>query len=225
MKLTRIVLPAQNLEALHDFYAVQMGLPATWLSSDELQIQVGWSRLVFARSRASHKSHYAFNVPRNQFADAKTWLARHVPVIKNEQGEDTFFADDWNADRAYFFDPDGNIAEIVARYTLDVDANTPFTAKSLMCVSEIGIASTGDAQRTVRELQTQFDLPVYSDVGNITFCPVGDEEGLFIVVREGREWFMSNGIIARPFPLEAQFQLADGVNHTLLYNRGSHESV
>jgi hypothetical protein len=39
-----------------------------------------------------------------------------------------------------------------------------------------------------------------------TFTAVGDENGLLIVVQQGREWYPRTGISAEPSPLEIRFE-------------------
>ena len=85
-----------------------------------------------------------------------------------------------------FYDADGNIAELIARHTSGNASQAPFGGQSLLNVSEIGIAAA-DVPRCVSHLKQQTGVSEYGTSGD-TFAPIGDEEGLFIVVSEGREW-------------------------------------
>ncbi len=62
-------------------------------------------------------SDFAFNIPENQFREAKAWLASRVEIAR-PNGSDEIFYDDWNAHAVYFPDPGGNLVEFIARHNL-----------------------------------------------------------------------------------------------------------
>ncbi len=201
MQIDTLELLAPDLATLHAFYAATFGLTAE-RTAGSLTIQVGTTRLSFAQAPAgwTERYHYAINIPENQFAAAKAWLAARVPLVAAD-GTDTFFSTDWNADLCYYLDPAGNIGELIARHTLDCASDTPFGPASLLAVSEIGLP-TPDVPATVAGLTARLGLASYGETGD-TFTPVGDEQGLFIVVRAGRIWFPDTGIPANPLPFTA----------------------
>ncbi len=90
----------------------------------------------------------------------------------------------------YFLDPAGNILEFIARHTLKNDAPGDFTAKDILCASEIGIVSP-DVVATADQLCDAAKIGRYHG-GSEDFTAVGDEHGLFIVVKTGRKWFSSD---------------------------------
>lgn len=203
MHIEQLELRAADLGALRDYYATGFGLPLLAASDQRLELQAGATRLGFARASEgwSGRYHFAFTIPEDQFPEAKTWLAARTPLATDANGRDTFHSEDWDADSLYFYDPAGNIGELIARHTLDSRSGAPFGPASLLSVSEVGIAAP-DLPATIAALCAQLGIATYGE-GSDTFCPIGDERGLFIVVRSGRVWFPNTGIAARPLPLTA----------------------
>ncbi|HEX8600653.1 MAG TPA: hypothetical protein VF952_19320 [Chloroflexia bacterium] len=206
MKIDRLELQANDLLAQHHFYRDVLQLPAV-ATSETLQVQVGSSLLTFTQSTGTHSQvyHFAFNIPENRFEEAKAWIAGRTPLITSSSGEDTFDFVNWNAHSCYFRDPAGNILEFIARHGLPNASDVHFDARSILSISEIGIASD-DVVATVEQLQ-RTGMPVYDGAGSDTFAAVGDEHGLLIVVKRGRIWFPDTGTPADLFPLKVEVSL------------------
>src|SRR5262249_11124640 len=178
-----------------DFYRNVLKLPLSTTSDQQFTVQAGTTQLTFSQAPIAGVYHFAFDIPENQIAAAREWL--HVPLIKANDGRDEFFSENWNADNIYFYDPAGNILELIARHTLPNASTEPFSEKSLLNISEIGVA-TAD----VRAFTESSGLPHYgSSVAE--FAPMGDEHGLLIVVKIGRIWFPDTGKPALEIPLRA----------------------
>jgi len=209
MQIDRLQLVAPDLAALRAFYADSFGLPAE-RTADHLHIQVGATRLTFAQAPAgwTGRYHYAINIPENQFAAAKRWLASRVPLLTDTSGRDSFFSTNWNADQCYYLDPAGHIGELIGRHTADSASAAPFGPASFLNVSEIGVA-VPDVPTAVADLTARLDVAPYGDTSD-TFAAIGDEHGLFIVVREGRIWFPDTGVPALPLPFTAAVRNAQG---------------
>ena len=110
--------------------------------------------------------HFAFHV-----ADLEQWKQRL------DVGEDHDFSS-WGGGRAvYFRDPEENVVELIARPQ----------ARPELTIAEVGLP-VEDVPAAVAALQDQLDLPAY-DEGDESFAPLGDDDGLLIVVRLGRGWF------------------------------------
>jgi catechol 2,3-dioxygenase-like lactoylglutathione lyase family enzyme len=210
MQIEHLELLAPDLPALRDFYAGQFGLPVLPAPDNRLALQVGTSHLTFTQAPAgwSGRYHFAFTIPENQYREAKTWLAARVLLATAADGREEFHSTDWNADILYYFDPAGNIGELIARHTLDCASTTPFGPASFLSISEIGLA-TPDVAATVADLSSRLAVSPYGETSD-TFAPVGDEHGLFIAVRTGRIWFPDTGIPAAPLPLTATVRNGQG---------------
>jgi hypothetical protein len=60
-----------------------------------------------------------------------------------------------------------------------------------------------DVPLIVHMLQQTLGIPVYHAAINELFTPVGDENGLLIVVQRGRLWFPESKVTATVAPLTA----------------------
>jgi catechol-2,3-dioxygenase len=200
MNILELQLLTDNLEVQHQFYADVMGLKILEFSQDFLTVQVGSSRLKFTRQQGfSGQYHFAFDVPENQIEAAKKWLEARVELIADTNGDLVFGGGDWNSDAVYFYDPHGNILELIARHELANASQTEFSSANLLNISEIGLACE-NVPNLVQWLEQHLKLEIYKSSSDM-FAPVGDAYGLLILVQNAREWFPSTGVHATPQPV------------------------
>jgi catechol 2,3-dioxygenase-like lactoylglutathione lyase family enzyme len=197
MKFAEIRLRATRTDVLAEFYAGRLGVRLIEHTSQHVCLRVGRSMLTFVQDDVQSQHHFAFNIPPDRFAEAKTWLSAHCPLVMGEDGEDAFHFADWQADAVYFYDPAGNLVELIARHTLPDRHDGPFDASALLGVSEIGVV-TDDVRATASRACQTLGAPIYRSQLNEAFVPVGDEEGLLIIVARGRPWFPDRMIAGQP---------------------------
>ncbi len=204
MHILNLQLATTALRQQRDFYTHVFGFPVLGATSDTITLQVGASQLTFMQTTAPLPGsyHFAFNIPTNQFATAKRWLSRQVPLLTDTAGVDEFFFENWNAHAIYFGDPAANIVELIARHTLENASDLPFGGQSILNISEIGVAAENVPQQ-VAAIRDQTGTRVYHGPGSDTFTPVGDEHGLLIVVQQGRVWFPDTSKPAEHLPITA----------------------
>lgn len=197
--IREVKMQTHSLKEMKDFYENTLGLAVVQEQRASLSIQTGDSILTFNESDPGRqpKYHFAFNIPENQIDEALRWITPKVSVIPNEGQEIVHFAS-WNADSIYFYDPAGNIVELIARHNLNNSANEAFSPASLLCVSEIGLP-VPDAEEALLKL-SRVGLDPWQDYSS-QFAAAGDEHGLIIAVKQGRVWFMSDQEEAYPHPL------------------------
>ena len=160
MRIVEVVLPAPDPDVLAAFHG-----PA-----------YGASRIRFERGPAVC-SHFAVNVPPQRFEEAVAWARERVELV---DGDVPFPA--WRARSAYFFDPGGNIVELIARERAPGE-------DLFLEISEVGLP-VADVGSAVEWLEAELGLPHFS--GNRRdFSAVGDDRGLFIVVPVGRPWLFT----------------------------------
>jgi catechol-2,3-dioxygenase len=123
-------------------------------------------------------SHFAVNVPPDRFEEAVAWGRSQAELIQ----EDVPF-EAWRARAAYYFDPAGNLVELIARERAPGD-------ELLIEVSEVGLP-VADVGAAVDFLEAELGLPHFSG-DRKNFSAVGDDRGLFIVVPVGREWLFTD---------------------------------
>jgi hypothetical protein len=161
VRIREVVLPAADPEAAAAFHP-----PA-----------YGASRVRFEPGPAVC-SHFAVNVPPDRFEEAVDWARTQAELVQ----EDVPF-EMWRARAAYYFDPVGNLVELIARERAPGD-------ELLIEVSEIGLP-VADVGAAVELLESELGLPHFSG-DRESFSAVGDDRGLFILVPVGRAWLFTD---------------------------------
>ncbi len=218
MKILDLQLKTSNLSELTDFYGGILGFPVLELSGETVRFQAGTTSIGFSPSQTASPVtyHFAFDIPESQLDDAKAWLDLRVRLLTDENGGDTFHFKDWDAHSLYFYDPTGNIVELIARHALPNASDTSFSAASIVNVSEIGVV-VDDVEAQVVELQKATGVTPYRQAVHPEFTPLGDEGGLLIVVKDGRSWFPVKDMPAQPSPVTVVVQANDQI-YALRFN-------
>jgi hypothetical protein len=165
VRILEVVLPASDPEALARFHA-----------------QFPVSTSIRFREGADECSHWALNVAPGRFEEAVAFAGRRVEMLHHDVPFES-----WRARSAYFFDPAGNIVELIARERAPGD-------ELFLEVSEVGLP-VSDVPAAVDFLESELGLPHFSG-DRRTFAAVGDDRGLFIIVPVGRPWLFTD----RPAP-------------------------
>jgi catechol-2,3-dioxygenase len=137
----------------------------------------GSSRVRFERG-PEVCSHFAVNVPPNRFEEAVAWARGQADLIQDDVPFES-----WRARAAYYFDPAGNLVELIARERAPGD-------ELLIEVSEVGLP-VADVGAAVDFLEAELSLPHFSG-DRESFSAVGDDHGLFILVPVGRAWLFTD---------------------------------
>jgi len=206
MEIAELRLKTHDLNALRGFYVDLLDIALLdEMYGEYFTVDAGETRLRFDQGDEDeiYQYHFAFNIPHNQLADAKAWLAQRTRLIEHDD-EDEFEYTSWQATAIYFRDPVGNVGEFIARHAVDNDSSIPFSGQSIRRVSEIGLVvdSVSAARDLLRaRLQPALDLPIWKE-GDAQFSALGDNLGLFILVAEGRTWFPTADARARSAPVQ-----------------------
>lgn len=204
MSFRALELGTADLERAQRFWTKTMGLEELSSGPDFVTLAAGETRWTLRQAETPPAvAHFAFNIPENQFDTAVAWLRERVPLLASTDGSETLFDfTDWNAHAVYFTDPDGNIAELIARHTLLSSRREQF---EILGISEIGRATSVVEQQRRYLNAPPYSLPDYRE-GSETFRPVGDDEGLVILVQVGRPWYPDNTKRAAPVPFRVTFK-------------------
>ena len=197
MKILELTLSTHTPEELKKFYTDGLGFEEipTHGETDGYSFQCGHTRVNFVPGDRDAKYHFAMNVYPDKLPEAIAWLQKNQVELVHSAEHKGFLIDfpDWWAKSVYFYDPAGNIVEIIARGGLGAQGNAPqFSARSIAGISEIGIVTE--------------DVPYFREWVNIThgispfirnknsdsFSAMGDDHGLLLLVQSGRRWFMGN---------------------------------
>ncbi len=217
MKIKKLVLQTAYLKTLEEFYASVLELHVEQPDEEKIKIKIGNSDLIFTEtSNGEPFYHYAINIPSNQIEEAKAWLNNKVKLLWMEDYKNDI-ADfvNWHAKSVYFYDPAGNIVELIARFDLDNDASGPFSYSQLLSLNEVGLVFTDENfEKEVMSLEHSYALCHFDKQPPLPkFRAMGDDHGLFVIVPEHRNWYPTDkpsGI----FPMSVEFDNG-GNNYSL----------
>ncbi|WP_025684845.1 VOC family protein [Paenibacillus maysiensis] len=189
MKITEVLLNTHRLDAMKAFYGSLLGLEVLEENASRLSFRAGESVLAFQEDSNMEDEfyHVAFAIPTNKFIEAKQWVIdRGISLISSTK-EDEFLFESWNATALYFYDPDYNLIEFIAHHSLDNAVDEAFGPRALLRISEIGLPvdNVPEFCQTITEV---FQLDSWGGAGP-QFTPLGDAEGLLIVIDKQRPWF------------------------------------
>jgi len=200
---------------------------------EDAAVEVGETLLCFTPAPPGEKPvyHFAFDIRENKIGKARKWLVeRGVELIPDrDSGDVTVHFKAWNAHAVYFRDPAGNIVELIARHDLPTGGKSAWNVEEdVLWISEVGLV-VDSAAGTMLDLDRRLGLAPYIGAED-GFAPVGDEEGLLIVVEPARTWMPDHVDEARAWPARVVIDAAcvktgagrygvagaDGVNYELV---------
>jgi catechol 2,3-dioxygenase-like lactoylglutathione lyase family enzyme len=197
VELVEIRLASAHPDAQRSLYGDVLGLEVSG-AADALAVQIGATRFVVEAGQSSPQ-HLAFRIPSAAYADALGWLAERVELLADDGGGQAFAFPDWNADAAYFRDPDQNVVELIAHHDLPEPYRPPFRPGSLLGVCEVGVP-VDDVGEYLESLERRTGARRWSGDG-VSFAAAGDKRGSLIVVRRGRVWYPTQDAVATAGPL------------------------
>ncbi|WP_153800824.1 VOC family protein [Foetidibacter luteolus] len=216
MRFQKITLQTSRLTELHEFYSNVLGLYIHYRDDRSFELLTGASTLRFEVTDTGHPFyHFAWNIPENRYLQAADWLKQKNITLLTEPGTSNEILDftDWNAHAMYFYDPAGNLVELIARHNLGNTSAEDFNPGSFLEISETGVVAK-DYATTYSYITQTLQIPFWKG-NHENFNALGDEHGLFITVPEERVWFMSDKK-AQHFPLEVNYT-QDGINKTVYF--------
>jgi catechol-2,3-dioxygenase len=195
MLITDVRMGTADLASAERFYRDALELPVT-RTAGAVVVTVGRSTLTLVEHPAlTESNHLAFTIPSNRFADAKAWLASRVELMRWEDDVDELrLGEPWDSESVYFRGPDGIILEAITRQRLDNASDEDFSSAQFLCVSEVGLA-TPNVSETFAEVRREFGVDTFAGESP-DFTTVGDQDGLLILVTDGRPWFPTRDVHA-----------------------------
>jgi catechol 2,3-dioxygenase-like lactoylglutathione lyase family enzyme len=197
VELVEVRLASAHPDAQRSLYGDVLGLEVSD-AAGALAVQIGAARLVFEPGRPSPQ-HFAIRIPSAAYADALDWLGSRAELLVDDDGGHAFAFPDWNADAAYFRDPDRNVVELIAHHDLPEPYRPPFRPGSMLGVCEVGVP-TDDVGDYLKSLERRTGERRWSGDG-VSFAAAGDKRGSLIVVRRGRVWYPTEDAAATAGPL------------------------
>ena len=190
MEIIEIEIQTDDLAETETFYSDILGLQLASKGQNSISFLAGHSTLTFIKSnKLNPKYHFAFNIPHNKLDEAIIWATTKLNLIENVDNEIVANFESWNARAIYFYDNNKNILEFIARFDLDNSTDKPFDISSIQSISEIGIVTDAPI-KLADKLVENYNL-IYFSKGSKSesFATIGDDNGLFIVVKTNRNWF------------------------------------
>src|SRR4030095_14418576 len=161
MKIKKLTLQTAYLKTLQEFYSSILQLPVQSAGEKELNIKIGDTGLIFTEAKTGEPFyHYAINIPANKIEEAKDWLSAKVKLLWMEDYKNDI-ADfvNWHAKSVYFYDPAGNIVELIARFDLGNSVTEPFSSSQFLSLNEVGLVLTNENfDQEIMSLRNSYSL-------------------------------------------------------------------
>jgi len=208
MKIKKLKLQTAFVKTLQEFYSSILELPVQSVDEREIYIKIGDSELIFTEAKTGEPFyHYAINIPANKIEEAKAWVSNKVKLLWMEDYRNDI-ADfvNWHAKSVYFYDPAGNILELIARFDLDNSVSETFSPSQLLSLNEVGLVFKDEKfESEIALLKNSYSLSYFDKQPPLPkFRAMGDDHGLFVIVPEHRNWYPTekpSGI----FPMTVEF--------------------
>lgn len=217
MNILKVELLTTDLKATESFYTESLELDIIEKNETFISFNAGNSKLVFSKTQyINPQYHFAFNIPNNQLENAIQWTSSRFKLLEVEEGSCIANFDSWHAKSVYFYDNNGNILEFIARFDLDNASNTLFTSKSIQSISEIGFA-TPNPVNLGEQIMKDYNLNYFKkSAKSKQFATLGDDNGLLIIVENGRKWYPTQ-LEAAPYPTKFTIEV-NGVKNKISVN-------
>jgi catechol 2,3-dioxygenase-like lactoylglutathione lyase family enzyme len=181
VKIRHLHIQTPNLAAMAEFYGGVLRFPTVDRSPTHATFAVGESLLSLESSASPAFYHIAFLAARPLYDVLKTELSRACGLLTDGDGASEFVSNMWKGQQFYFEDPDGNVLEIISPAVAN-------SGQSWIRIQEVGMPVPNVRAFTDSLSQVENAFPLESD----TFCFYGDNDGVFVVVKEHRPWFPTN---------------------------------
>ncbi len=193
------LLSSQPIDVMKRFYARKLGFEVERENRHEIRFRTGVSSLTFKHSPNTDAFyHFAFNIPENQIKDAFNWQRERTELIMppahlndSDMPREIVAFRHWSAHSIFFWDPAGNAVEFIARHDLSNASDRPFSARSAICLSEIGLV-VRDVPQAASHLKKALSLQTYVSASP-EFEPIGDQHGLLLLMKIGRPMAFGKG--------------------------------
>jgi catechol-2,3-dioxygenase len=199
MKIEKAQLFISKFEETVAFYRDVLQFSFLSKNEDTASFQIGESVLEFIEDKEENNYyyHFAFNIHKNLFTEAKQWLLDRVELLQEDGMNEIDFTD---SKACYFEDPAGNIIEYIARReTAPPSSDTVFSPNNVLCISEMSLTTNKIIEYAEEMKEMGISLRHKIDETELNF--IGEyKDGSFILLGPiGRRWlFSSKEAIASP---------------------------
>lgn len=208
MHIEFITIHSAALEATRNFYRDTLELPIQQESETSFSVQIGSTTFTLHQAPPGNTPfyHFAFDVPSNQFEEAKSWIQERVSLSKEHDDDEVYFPS-IDAKSLYFEDPSGNIVEWICRLSDATASSEPFHPTLLQKASEMSLV-VHDKLNVAQQLES---IGVYSrdhqpaSAEGLTFLGEREDAVYLLLVPENRGWYFSDKLsVVHPLSLRLQ---------------------
>ncbi|ROP61159.1 VOC family protein [Curtobacterium sp. ZW137] len=192
MRIATVTLATRSLDAVAAFWE-PFGVPLT-RDASAVRVRLGHTEVVHEAAEFDGTHHLAFTIPTGTFDAADHWIGQRATVLIRDGVREFEGPAGWNSRSVYFDGPDGQVLECIERRDIAPGHDGPFSAGSIVGVSEVGVVAA-DVLATVAELG-QVGVAPYAAPPSPSFAAVGDVHGLLVLVAPGRPWLPTTDRIA-----------------------------
>lgn len=180
MKIYQVNVKCFDILSMKKFYCETLNMPIISESETHFSVMAGTSKLVFEHDTKVPYYHLCFRTGSEFFDYMFQRLSDKNLLLPDENGQFSMF---WQGKQAYFTDPDGNILELLERpfHWGDVAPDSGWYD-----IGEIGLPV-----KDISEMQNNLSDFVEDEQKseNDRFAFYGNQEGVFVLVKEGRNWY------------------------------------
>jgi catechol-2,3-dioxygenase len=140
MDIINAKLKTHELQEMKRFYGQILGFPIENETSNSFLVTFGISSIEFNDQDVEGEPyyHFAFDIPSNQFAEAKRWIKSKTELLTEEGADEIDFK--YSVAKSFYFeDPSGNILEFIARLKDNPPSDRPFSSASIQKISEMSL--------------------------------------------------------------------------------------
>ena len=132
MDIINTKLKTHQLQEMKHYYGQILGFPIEKETPNSFVVTFGISSIEFNDYDVVGEPyyHFAFDIPCNQFAQAKQWIQNKTELLTEEGADEIDFTLSC-AKSIYFEDPSGNILEFIARLKTNPPSDQPFSIASI----------------------------------------------------------------------------------------------
>jgi catechol 2,3-dioxygenase-like lactoylglutathione lyase family enzyme len=180
MKIYQLNLKCYSLSEMKQFYTEVLEMALLSESDQHFTILAGATKILFELDHDVPYYHICFRTGSDYFNHIFNKLEEKQALLPDEEGHYSMF---WEGKQAYFFDPDGNILEALER-PFHWGEDSP--EKRWYDVGEIGMPV-----KHICDFHGELShaVPTLFDKESDTFAFYGDSNGVFVLVKEGRNWY------------------------------------
>ena len=194
MKFKKVTLQTNDLDLIKDFYKNNLGCIVKNELPSSFEVTLGYTTLEFNNRNVKGNPfyHFAFDIPSNQFQEAKEWALKRV-TLSTEDGEDDVYFENIKAHSLYFEDPAGNIVEFISRTENNPKSETPFSINNFIQMSEMSLV-VEDKVMVAEELKKAGIIERNGEeVDSVGLNFMSDKSGavFLLLVNPNRRWYFS----------------------------------